>query len=143
MFPTAQTVVFEQSGKLIYLGGNGLNCEVEIDHSLAAMTCRNGAIKSLWPAGMDNKDSRMAMRLNPKQVYWASSLTPSGAMTGAPYCVIDPNHWVFAETDLARRSVWYREFAHALSGRRLGPRNRLNAPLFNRAIAFVGPWDEC
>ncbi len=100
MYRRLKQWVFEEGGKLLYLGGNGLNCEVEIDQASSVMTCHNGAIKSLWPSGMNNQDSRMAMRIESEASLLGVVFTPTGAMTGAPYRVIDADHWVFADTGL-------------------------------------------
>ncbi len=50
--------------------------------------------------------------------------TPAGAMTGAPYRVVDAAHWAFAGTGLRRRRHVRREVpAHALPRRRVGARD--------------------
>ena len=112
MFERLKRWVFEGAGRLLYLGGNGLNCEVTIDRSTDSMTCHNGAIKSLWPAGMDNHDSRMAMRVESEASLLGVVFTPTGAMTGAPYRVIDADHWVFEGTGLANGDEFGKESLH-------------------------------
>lgn len=99
MYDRVKRWVFEQGGKLLYLGGNGLNCEIELrpDHS---MICQNGAIRSLRSDGMGGADSRFAMRHESEAHLLGVVFTPAGAMTGAPYLVIDPNHWAFEGTGL-------------------------------------------
>src|SRR5207302_7472869 len=84
---------------LVYLSGNGLNCEVEI-HENHSMTVRNGSITSLWSSGMGGRDSRFAMRHESEARLLGVVFTPAGAMTGAPYRVVDGSHWVFAGTRL-------------------------------------------
>jgi hypothetical protein len=88
--------VFDRSGRLLYLGGNGLNCEVELAGDV--MVCRNENITSLWPAGMRGKDSRFALRHESEAHLLGVVFTPAGAMTGAPYRVVDADHWAFAGT---------------------------------------------
>lgn len=99
MYDTVKHWVMEQGGKLVYLGGNGLNCEVELhkDHS---MTVHNGSITSLWSDGMNGCDSRFAVRNESEASLLGIVFTPSGAMTGAPYKVVDESHWVFENTGL-------------------------------------------
>ncbi len=120
MYSDSKHWVFEHSGKLLYLGGNGLNCEVEIDHASSQMTCHNGAIKSLWPAGMNNQDSRMAMRVESEANLLGVVFTPSGAMTGAPIERWMPRIGSLAILDSVMAMTWHKEFAHALPRRGFG-----------------------
>lgn len=99
MFERVRSWVFDRGGRLIYLGGNGVNCEVTLNAN-GSMTCHNGQISSLWPAGMGGHDSRMAMRHRSEASLLGVVFTPAGAMTGAPYRVVDANHWAFAGTGL-------------------------------------------
>jgi N,N-dimethylformamidase len=105
MYERVKRWVFDGGGRLIYLGGNGLNCEVEI-HDDQGMTVHNGKIASLWPAGMDGHDSRFSMRHESEASLLGVVFTPAGAMTGAPYRVEDSSHWVFAGTDLKTGDVF-------------------------------------
>jgi hypothetical protein len=99
MYERVKRWVFEQGGRLMYLGGNGLNCEVELT-SNGATVVHNGAITDLWPKGMNGKESRYAMRHESEANLLGVNFTPSGAMTGAPYRVIDAGHWAFTGTGL-------------------------------------------
>jgi hypothetical protein len=103
--------VFEQGGRLIYLGGNGLNCEVELrgDDSMVVF---NEQITSLWPAGMGGKESRFMMRHESEANLLGVVFTPAGAMTGAPYRVMDASHWVFAGTGLKDGDVFGEKSLH-------------------------------
>ena len=49
---------------------------------------------------MGGSDSRFAMRHESEASLLGVVFTPSGAMTGAPYEALLPNHWVFADTGL-------------------------------------------
>ena len=51
MYDNVKAWVFESGGKLMYLGGNGLNCEVEMLDG-DRMICHNTKITNLYPAGM-------------------------------------------------------------------------------------------
>src|SRR5205823_838928 len=85
--------VFDRGGRLVYLGGNGLNGEVELAGD--AMVCRNENITSLRPAGMHGKESRFHLRHESEANLLGVVFTPAGAMTGAPYRVSDGTHWAF------------------------------------------------
>ncbi|MCA9132156.1 MAG: carboxypeptidase regulatory-like domain-containing protein [Planctomycetales bacterium] len=103
--------VYQDGGKLLYLGGNGLNCEVEIGPS-GAMTCHNGSITSLWSSGMGGCDSRYAMRRESEASLLGVVFTPTGIMTGAPYRVLDETHWAFAGTGLRNGQLFGEKSLH-------------------------------
>ncbi len=98
--------VYQRGGKLMYLGGNGLNCEVEF---VDAATLR-------FKTHMAGEGGALGMRdpANP-EVYWESRMhrsyaseatllgvvtTDAGIMTAAPYRVTRADHWVYAGTGL-------------------------------------------
>lgn len=110
MYDRVKAWVFEEGGKLLYLGGNGLNCEVEIlpDDS---MICHNAAIRSLWPEGI-GAESRFAKRYESEAHLLGVVFTPSGIMTAAPYRVIDGDHWVFQGTGLRTGDVFGERSLH-------------------------------
>lgn len=110
MYDRVKRWVFEEGGRLMYLGGNGLNCEVELHGD--AMTVRNNAITDLWPRGMDQKESRFAMRHESEANLLGVVFTPSGAMTGAPYRVVKDDHWAFAGTGLKAGDVFGEKCLH-------------------------------
>ncbi|OWK47203.1 carboxypeptidase-like regulatory domain-containing protein [Fimbriiglobus ruber] len=91
--------VFEEGGRLIYLGGNGLNCEVDITPD-GSMICRNEKIVGLSVEGLGGKESRMHIRHESEASLLGVVFTPAGAMTGAPYRVVDESHWAFDGTGL-------------------------------------------
>jgi hypothetical protein len=90
--------VFERGGRLLYLGGNGLNCEAELLEG-DRMVVHNGAVTSLWAAGI-GAESRFAKRNESEANLLGVVFTPSGLMTAAPYRVEDAAHWAFAGTGL-------------------------------------------
>lgn len=110
MYQQVRQWVQQTGGRLMYLGGNGLNCEVDLQAD--AMTVHNGNIQSLWPAGMNNCDSRFGMRHESEARLLGVVFTPAGAMTGAPYRVEDESHWVFAGTGLRNGDLFGRECLH-------------------------------
>jgi hypothetical protein len=86
--------VFERGGRLLYLGGNGLNGAVEYLDGGLAMRCLNA-----WPAG---RESRFHAHVESEANLLGVVFTDPGAMTVAPYEVIESTHWVFAGTGLRR-----------------------------------------
>jgi N,N-dimethylformamidase len=111
MYDRLKRWVFEEGGKLLYLGGNGLNCEVELrdDHTMRVF---NGQITSLWPEGMGGKESRFAMRHESEANLLGVVFTPAGAMTGAPYQVVDADHWAFEGTGLREGDLFGLKSLH-------------------------------
>jgi hypothetical protein len=99
MYDKVKAWVFEQKGKLMYLGGNGLNCEVEMLDG-DRMVVHNTKISSLFTAGMGGAESRFARRNESEANLLGVVFDPRGIMTAAPYRVIDSKHWVFKDTAL-------------------------------------------
>jgi N,N-dimethylformamidase len=111
MYDRVKRWVFQEGGKLVYLGGNGLNCEVTL-HDNSSMTVHNTNITSLWAAGMGGHDSRMAVRHESEASLLGVTFTPSGAMTGAPYQALDPEHWIFEGTNLSNGDLFGQSSLH-------------------------------
>jgi hypothetical protein len=86
--------VFERGGRLLYLGGNGLNCAVEYLDGGRAMRCLNA-----WP---DGRESRFHAQVESEANLLGVVFTDAGAMTAAPYEAIEPGHWALAGTGLRR-----------------------------------------
>jgi hypothetical protein len=97
MYDRVKEWVFHKGGRLVYLGGNGLNCEVELRED--TMIVHNGNIRSLWPDGI-GAESRFALRHESEANLLGVVFTPAGFMTAAPYQVVDASHWAFARTGL-------------------------------------------
>ncbi len=100
--------VFERGGRLLYLGGNGLNCEVEYLDGGTAMRCLNP-----WPAGYE---SRFHARVESEANLLGVVYSDPGAMTVAPYEVVEPDHWVFAGTGLRRGDLFGTKTLHERYG---------------------------
>ncbi len=98
MYRRVKRWVFERGGRLVYLGGNGLNCAVEFLEEGAAMRCLNQ-----WPAG---RESRFHAQLESEANLLGVVFTDAGAMTSAPYAVLEPEHWVFGGTGLKRGDLF-------------------------------------
>jgi hypothetical protein len=110
MYQRVKRWVFEEGGRLVYLAGNGLNCEVELLGE-DRMVVHNGVIKSLWPEGI-GAESRFAVRVESEANLLGVVFTPAGAMTGAPYRVVDDSHWVFAGTGLKNGDLFGQKSLH-------------------------------
>ncbi len=103
--------VFHEGGKLLYLGGNGLNCEVEL-LSGDRVVCHNTAITGLWPSGMGGAESRFARRHESEANLLGVVFDPAGMMTGAPYRVLDGSHWIFQEAGLKTGDIFGEKSLH-------------------------------
>lgn len=108
MYLAVKAWVFERGGRLMYLGGNGLNCEVEFPDP-DSMIVRNEVCEGTTPPGFE---SRMHRRLESEAQLLGVAFTAAGAMTGAPYRVTDPDHWVFEGTDLAKGDLFGMKSQH-------------------------------
>lgn len=94
MYQAVQRWVFERGGRLLYLGGNGLDCEVEfLDGPALRFLTQN-------PAPGSGLDDRMHRTFTSPAGLVGVVFTDAGAMTGAPYEVLDASHWLFAGTGL-------------------------------------------
>ncbi len=107
MYQRVKDWVHLRGGKLIYLGGNGLNCEVEfLDRDrlrfktyLAPST--GGALGMPDPNNPDvYLESRMHRTLESEANLLGVVCTETGIMTAAPYKVVNEEHWIFAGTGL-------------------------------------------
>jgi N,N-dimethylformamidase len=96
MYSEVKDWVFRRGGKLIYLGGNGLNCEV-VFNTATSIIVRNGDKRKQH---REMLDSRMHDSLESEANLLGVVYSDSGAMTGAPYKVIDAEHWALADTGL-------------------------------------------
>jgi hypothetical protein len=100
--------VFHRGGRLMYLGGNGLNCEVEFLDEYT-ITVRNGDARRLR---REKIESRFAMRQESEARLLGVVYTEAGIMTAAPYRVVDASHWVFAGTGLSNGDEFGQRSLH-------------------------------
>lgn len=98
MFDAVKRWVFERGGRLMYLGGNGLNCEVEFN-TPTSIIVRNGDKRNQRKL---NLESRMHDTYMSEANLLGVVYDDRGAMTGAPYQVLEPDHWIFAGTGLRK-----------------------------------------
>ena len=124
MFARVYSWIYERRGRVMYLGGNGLNCEVEFMEGTdcSVMRCLaqipagggmagpvTGANGQTWYA-----ESRMHSTLETRSE--ASLLgvvcTDAGIMTAAPYTVINSQHPVFHATGLRNGDTFGESSLH-------------------------------
>ena len=110
MYDKVKAWVFQKGGRLMYLGGNGLNCAVEMLDG-DRMLVHNGAIRGLWAKDI-GAESRFAKRHESEANLLGVVFTPAGIMTGAPYRVVDAGHWAFEGTGLRERDVFGERCLH-------------------------------
>ncbi|MEX0679158.1 MAG: carboxypeptidase-like regulatory domain-containing protein [Pirellulales bacterium] len=110
MYESVKRWVFERGGRLVYLGGNGLNCEVTFPDP-ATMIVHNGDNRKL-KAEAARYESRFGMRVESEAHLLGVVYTEAGVMTAAPYRVIAADHWAFAGTGLAAGDVFGEKSLH-------------------------------
>jgi hypothetical protein len=110
MYDRVKNWVFHRGGRLMYLGGNGINCEVEF---LDSQTCiyHNEDNRRLR-----QPDSRFESRFHLRRESEANRLgvvfDERGIMTAAPYQVTAADHWIFAGTGLSSGSIFGERCQH-------------------------------
>ena len=134
MYYELKAWVRERGGKLMYLGGNGLNCEVEmIDEQ--TMKVKNGDMRVQRAEGYE---SRFHQYNESEANLLGVVCTLAGIMTSAPYQVLAADHWIFANTGVKKRRCLRRgQPARAGTRRRLRPRDRQNLALFAPGIEII------
>ncbi len=119
MFANLKSWVYDRGGNFMYLGGNGLNCEVEFLDD-ATLHFRNFLGEDRGKTGMlgytDEEgnvyDSRMHRSYEAEATLTGLTTTETGIMTGAPYRAIAASHWVFEGTGLSDGDIFGRESLH-------------------------------
>ncbi|MFO0917771.1 MAG: DUF6605 domain-containing protein [Planctomycetaceae bacterium] len=99
--------VHDRGGKLMYLGGNGLNCEVEFLDGDRLRFKTHLQPSTGGELGMPDPqdpsvylESRMARTWESEANLLGVVCTETGIMTAAPYQVLNADHWIFAGTKL-------------------------------------------
>ena len=106
--------VFNRGGRLIYLGGNGLNCEVEFldDHRIVYHnTPWSHSEPQPRPDGGEY-ESRFDKRVESEANLLGVVFDFKGIMTGAPYKVIDADHWCYEDTGLKNGDTFGERSLH-------------------------------
>lgn len=101
MFARLKGWVHRRGGRLMYLGGNGINCEVELPDA-ASMRCKNEPFADATVPGTDRRyESRFHRTTGESEASLLGVVfSDAGIMTAAPYRVLDASHWAFAGTGL-------------------------------------------
>ena len=114
-FERTQAWVEHGGGRLMYLGGNGLNCEVELSgpgssvmRTRSHLASTDGSLGEWDPADPSHwLDSRFHRSAGVSEAALTGvATTETGIMTAAPYRVIEGDHWVFAGTGLTAGSIF-------------------------------------
>ena len=121
MYESVKDWVHNKGGKLIYLGGNGITCEVDYP-SATAMSVKNGDYSQFFVDGKfrcfcempcnDQFKSRFTTTVEPEAHLLGISYDRDGLMTAAPYSVVDENHWIFENTGLKNGDLFGIESLH-------------------------------
>jgi hypothetical protein len=117
MYVRVKQWVFERGGRLMYLGGNGLNCEVLLqpDGTMRCLTHTNSLRGELGGHSADGSveyESRFHRTFESEANLLGVVCTAAGIMTAAPYRVIDDSHWVFEGTGLRNGDEFGRHTLH-------------------------------
>ena len=89
--------VFEQGGKLMYLGGCGFLCELEFTDE-STIVCR--------------QEEKADLRQESEACLLGLAYSHGGYQSGAPYRVIDESHWAFANTGLKKGDLFGTRSLH-------------------------------
>ncbi len=117
MYLAVKDWVFHRGGRFLYLGGNGLNCEVRFgpDGSMQCLShlhSEHGEMGGKSPDGGLEYDSRMHRTLESEANLLGVVCSETGIMTAAPYRVIDASHWVFEGSGLCNGDLFGERTLH-------------------------------
>lgn len=108
----------DRGGRLMYLGGNGINCEVELP-TPSTMRCKTHLRAEGAALGMRDPErpdvyyeSRFHRTVAPEASLLGVVTTETGIMTGAPYRALRADHWVFAGTGLRDGDIFGEASLH-------------------------------
>jgi hypothetical protein len=117
MYRRVKHWVRHEHGRLMYLGGNGLNCEVVLEGD--SMRCLSHVNSFRYGLGgsrdenpEDRYDSRMHRTLEAEANLLGVASSDTGIMTAAPYRVLTSPHWVFEGTDLKAGDLFGLQTLH-------------------------------
>jgi hypothetical protein len=96
-------------GRLMYLGGNGINCEVDIIDNDSAMKVKNGDAREVARLGLE---SRFAQCGESEAALLGVVWDDRGIMTSAGLRVTDEKHWALADTGLQNGDIFGEASLH-------------------------------
>ncbi len=118
MYSKVKAWVFGRGGRLAYLGGNGLNCEVTLD-AAGTMRCLTHVYSVAGEMGGHSMtqpaveyESRMHRTFESEANLLGVVCSSEGIMTAAPYRVKDESHWAFAGTGLRNGDLFGEKTLH-------------------------------
>jgi hypothetical protein len=111
MYHQLKAWVYEHGGRLMYLGGNGIHCEVEFATPTATIHRNTDlsefiATRSFSDSPEALVPSRFGRRVENEATLLGVSTTLTGMGTGAPYRVVDADHWAFEGTGLGEGDLF-------------------------------------
>lgn len=110
MYERLKGWVFERGGKLLYLGGNGLNCAVSFPDP-TSVVCHNGVELERRRAGAT--ESRFHAHVGESEACLLGVVFDYVAiMTAAPYKVRMADHWVFEGTGVRNGDLFGQASLH-------------------------------
>jgi len=114
MYSRLKSWVFERGGRLMYLGGNGLNCEVEFldDRRIVYHNTAWSHSEPQYAPDGTLYESRFDKRRESEANLLGVVFTYPGIMTAAPYRVLNADHWCFAETGLKNGDTFGEKSLH-------------------------------
>jgi N,N-dimethylformamidase len=108
MYFAVKSWVQDRGGKLLYLGGNGLNCEVEFVDPTTVIY-QNGDDRKCKQGGYE---SRFHARVESEANLLGVVFTETGIMTGAPFRALKADHWIFKGTNLDDGGIFGQSSLH-------------------------------
>lgn len=110
MYDRLKQWVFDRGGRLLYLGGNGLNCEVQFLDGQTCIYCNedNRRLRGSPPPF----ESRFHLRHESEANLLGVVFDERGIMTAAPYRVEKSEHWVFEGTGLNKNDTFGHQSQH-------------------------------
>ena len=117
MYLALKRWVFERGGRLMYLAGNGLNCEVTLSpggemRCLSHVNSVHGELGGFSADGKIQYESRMHRTLESEANLLGVVCSHTGIMTAAPYRVEDASHWIFEGTGLRNGDLFGEKTLH-------------------------------
>jgi hypothetical protein len=105
MYDRLKDWVENRGGRLAYLGGNGIDCEIVFDEtgSSARYLSRQPDHSRPEEAAIE---SRFHATYEPQALLLGVTFTHAGEGTGAPYAVVDADSWVFEGTGLGEGDLF-------------------------------------